>query len=187
MSETDSGRVGDAGRADGPADPNPAVSAKGAHPSRVVHLRNGRAARHPQVYGEGVTWCGKKLLGKPESQEGCVEIFNSYGSELSVSFDPADGTCARCCETFEAAYAAAFPEGLKPIATFCADNPADIERARSFLSPEALNGFFGPGGGGMAAFHAAIRDSDRSGGAIEPAKTGSTEGEGAGPEGIAHD
>jgi hypothetical protein len=55
-----------------------------------------------------------------------------------------------------AAYDAAFPEGPKPIATFHTDSPEDMERARAVLSPEALNGFFGPGGGGMAAFTAAM-------------------------------
>ncbi len=56
----------------------------------------------------------------------------------------------------DAAYKAAFPEGPKPIATFRADSPEDMARAKALLSPEALNGFFGPGGGGMPAFVAAM-------------------------------
>lgn len=66
-------------------------------------------------------------------------------------------------EELDAGYKEAFPDDLKPIATFRADNPADIERAKALLSPEALNGFFGHGGGGMPAFMAAVEASgDRS-------------------------
>lgn len=56
----------------------------------------------------------------------------------------------------DAGYRAAFPDGPKPVATFRLDNPADIERAKAALSPEALNRFFGPGGTGMAGFMAAV-------------------------------
>src|SRR3546814_5186491 len=34
-------------------------------------------------------------------------------------------------------YAEAFPEGPKPIATFRLDNPADVERAKAILGPDA--------------------------------------------------
>src|SRR3546814_9320215 len=58
-------------------------------------------------------------------------------------------------------YAEAFPEGPKPIATFRLDNPADVERAKAILGPDALNHFFGPNGGGMKAFMEADRKSTR--------------------------
>ena len=121
-----------------------------------VHLRNGRAAQHLTTHGRGTTWCGKKLIGPPERQEGEVAIFSVYGSDVAVSDDPQSGTCGRCAAAFDAAYQAAFPDGLKPVATFRLDNPDDVERAKAVLSPEALNGFFGPGGGGMGSFVAAI-------------------------------
>lgn len=60
-------------------------------------------------------------------------------------------------EELSAAYNEAFPDGPKPIATFNLNNPDDVERAKAALSPEALNRFFGPGGGGMPAFEAALR------------------------------
>lgn len=63
-------------------------------------------------------------------------------------------------EELDAGFRAAFPEGPKPIATFRADNPADVERAKALLSPAALNGFFGPGGGGMEAFMAAVEAAE---------------------------
>lgn len=60
-------------------------------------------------------------------------------------------------EELDTAYRAEFGDGPpEPIATFRADNPADMERAAALLSPEALNGFFGAGGGGMPAFMAAV-------------------------------
>lgn len=49
----------------------------------------------------------------------------------------------------EAGYREAFPDGPQPVATFRADNPADMERAKALLSPEALNRYFGPAGLGM--------------------------------------
>jgi hypothetical protein len=54
----------------------------------------------------------------------------------------------------EAGYREAFPEGPKPIATFHADNASDLERAKSLLSPEALNRYFGLAGLGMAQWMA---------------------------------
>lgn len=122
----------------------------------VVHLRNGRADRHPRTFGDGAAWCGKKLLGKPEASEGGIDTFLVYGSEVRVTFDPVQGTCERCRAAFDAAYYAAFPNGPEPLATFRSDNPEDMERAKAALSPEALNRFFGPGGVGMAAFKAAL-------------------------------
>lgn len=63
-------------------------------------------------------------------------------------------------EELSAAYNAAFPDGLPgPIATFDLNNPADVERAKSLLSPDALHRFFGPGGGGLPALDSAIRGS----------------------------
>jgi hypothetical protein len=111
--------------------------------------------------GGGKTWYGKKLLGKSEDSGGGIETFTSYGNRIDVSYNPKQGTCERCSAAFEAAYAAAFPEGPKPIATFRADNPADLERAKNLFSPEALKRFFGPGGGGIAELEDAIRDSGR--------------------------
>lgn len=90
-----------------------------------------------------------------------AEVFTSYGAQVYVSFDPSSGTCPRCRDAFDTAYAAAFPDGLKPIATFKLGDPDDMARAKSVLSPEALNGFFGPGGGGMPAFIAAMEDSGK--------------------------
>lgn len=161
-------------------------AASGFDPSRgVLHLRNGRAQRHPQTYGDGKTWCGKKLLGQPETGEDGVETFISYGNKIHTTYAPDAGTCERCREAFEGAYAAAFPEGLKPVATFRLDSPSDVARAKAVLSPEALNSFFGPGGSGMAAFDAALRDSDGCGEAGETAKQGSTRRATARAEGIA--
>ncbi|AMU89866.1 hypothetical protein ATM17_12555 [Sphingopyxis macrogoltabida] len=59
-------------------------------------------------------------------------------------------------EELAAGYAAAFPDEPKPIATFRADVPEDIEAAKAVLSPDALNRFFGPDGGGADAWIAAI-------------------------------
>jgi hypothetical protein len=127
-------------------------------PSAVgtVHLRNGRAERHPRTRGVGKTWCGKSLLGQPEDAGTGIETFTSYGDQIHVTYDPQQGTCARCSEAFEAAFAAAFPERSQPIATFRYDNPDDMRRAKAVLGPDALDRFFGPGGGGMAAFEAAL-------------------------------
>lgn len=127
----------------------------------AIHLRNGQAERHPQTFGGGKTWCGKKLLGESLGAENGVFTYSSYGALIEATLDPDYGTCERCREAFDTAYAAAFPDGLKPIATFRADNPDDMERAKAALSPEALNSFFGPGGGGMAAFEAALRGDAR--------------------------
>lgn len=125
----------------------------------VTHLRNGSAQRHRWTLGDGVTWCGKKLIGKPEQGDDGAEVFNTYGNRLIVASDPARGSCQRCREAFDTAYAAAFPDGLKPIATFRTDDPADMACARAALSPEALTGFFGPGGGGISAFMAALEET----------------------------
>lgn len=66
-------------------------------------------------------------------------------------------------EELSAAYAAAFPDGPKPIATFRADNPADVERLKSIVGREALERTFGPGGGGMPAFVEAIERAGKGG------------------------
>jgi hypothetical protein len=62
-------------------------------------------------------------------------------------------------EELDAGYRAAFPDGPKPIATFRLNNPEDVERAKAVLSPEALAKFFGPNGGGMSAWMAAVEGS----------------------------
>src|SRR3546814_2771475 len=59
-------------------------------------------------------------------------------------------------EELAAAYAETFPDGPKPIATFRADNPDDVARLKSVIGPDALQGIFGPGGGGIPAFMAAM-------------------------------
>jgi len=135
----------------------------GFDPSRsTIHLRNGRAQRHPQTFGDGKTWCGKKLLGKPETTSDGLETFTSYGAEITATIDPSQASCTRCSEAFDAAYSAAFPEGPKPIATFRFDSPEDMERAGKVLSAEAMKRYFGPGGGGVEAFVQSVRDSDGS-------------------------
>lgn len=63
--------------------------------------------------------------------------------------------CRQCEDEAHKAYRAAFPEGAKPIATFRLDDPADMERARRLLEPEALRRHFGPGGGGTGTPQAA--------------------------------
>lgn len=65
--------------------------------------------------------------------------------------------CLQCEGEARKAYRAAFPEGPKPIATFRLDDPADMERARRLLGPDALRRHFGPGGGGTASFEASLR------------------------------
>jgi hypothetical protein len=141
-----------------------------------IHLRNGRAGGHPQTFGEGITWCGKKLLGKPERTEPGCEVFISYGSEVHVTIDPEAGSCPRCRTAFDAAYAAAFPDGLKPIATFRADNPEDMERAKKLLSPETMNRFFGPYGEGMSAYERFINPVPTPGAARSAPSTSPTGG-----------
>lgn len=66
-------------------------------------------------------------------------------------------------EELEAGYKAAFPDGPKPIATFRADVPEDMEAAKKVLSPEALNKFFGPEGGGIDAWMEAVEAAGQRG------------------------
>ncbi|GJD92871.1 hypothetical protein [Methylobacterium iners] len=66
--------------------------------------------------------------------------------------------CLACEGEAEKAYRAAFPDGPKPLATFRLDDPADLERARRLIGPEAIEKHFGPGGGGMPAFEASLRE-----------------------------
>jgi hypothetical protein len=104
----------------------------------LLHIRNGRAQRHQRTLGDGVTWCGKKLLGHPERDESDRQVFSSYGAEVHVTDNPGGGTCSRCRTAFDAAYAAAFPNGPQPIATFRLDSPEDMARAKAMFSPDAL-------------------------------------------------
>jgi hypothetical protein len=68
------------------------------------------------------------------------------------------GGCLQCEAEAEKAYRRAFPDGPpKPLATFRTDDPADMERARRLIGPEAIAKHFGPGGGGMAAFEASLK------------------------------
>ena len=48
------------------------------------------------------------------------------------------GGCLQCEAEAAKAYGRAFPEGPKPLATFRLDNPADVERARRLIGPEAI-------------------------------------------------
>lgn len=67
-------------------------------------------------------------------------------------------------EELSEAYKAQFPDGAPgPLATFDLKNPADVERAKSLFSPDALHRFFGPDGGGLPALEAAIRDGETEG------------------------
>ena len=114
-----------------------------------LHLRNGRDySDHRHTFGQGTTWCGKKLVGRPIVGKDC-DVWSCYGAELLVVDDPARSTCEHCNRAFDAAYAKAFPEGLKPIATFKLDDPADMDRARKAIGAEALAKAFGPAGRGM--------------------------------------
>jgi hypothetical protein len=121
----------------------------------ILHIRNGRAT-------SPATWCGKKLIGKPERVEGCVETYLSYGSEIAVTFDPDPNApaCATCRERFETAYASAFPTGLEPIATFKLDDPADVERMKGALGADALRHAFGPEGDGLAEVERNLRGEE---------------------------
>jgi hypothetical protein len=95
----------------------------------------------------------------------CMEPFHMHRKRMSAPPICAKGGVYREAteEELDAGYKAAFPDGPQPIATFRADNPADLERAKAALSPEALNKFFGPGGGGMAAFEAALKQGSQNG------------------------
>lgn len=122
----------------------------------MIHMRNGRAERHRRTMGAGTTWCGKKLLGQPDCDGEGIETFTSYGNQVRTTYDEMFVTCQPCLDAFEESYRSAFPDAPKPIATFRADSPEDMERARAFLSPEALNKFFSPYGGGMPALMEAL-------------------------------
>lgn len=91
----------------------------------------------------------------------CMEPFSAHRHRIAAAPICQRGGVYREAtpEELDAGYAAAFPEGPKPIATFRLDSPEDVARAKAALSPEALTKFFGPGGGGMAAFQAAITAS----------------------------
>lgn len=67
------------------------------------------------------------------------------------------GGCLQCEVEAEKAFRRACPEMPKPLATFRTDDPADMERARRLIGPEAIAKHFGPGGGGMAAFEASLK------------------------------
>ena len=104
----------------------------------VTHIRNGRAPSRSHVFGGGETWCGKKLVGEPGVLDCGTEVFNSYGSVVLASIDPASGSCRSCRSAFDAAYSEEFPDGPKPIATFHRDDPADMALAKAFFSPEGI-------------------------------------------------
>jgi hypothetical protein len=99
----------------------------------IIHLRNGRKDGWPTTRGEGVTWCGKKLIGDPIRKEGEVVTYSVYGSEVSATLDLDQGDCAICRQRFDTAYDAAFPEGLKPIATIRLDDPDAVEKLQDLM------------------------------------------------------
>jgi hypothetical protein len=110
--------------------------------SGPIHMRNGRLPMRD------ATWCGKKLLGRPECDGDGIETFYVYGADVRTTYDEPFVTCQRCLESFDVSYRAAFPDGPKPIATIYADNP----RAKELLGPETMTRFFGPNGEGAAAY-----------------------------------
>jgi hypothetical protein len=57
--------------------------------------------------------------------------------------------CLACEAEANAEYKRQFPDGPKPIATFCLDNPGDVAALKKVFSREALQKAFGEGGGGM--------------------------------------
>jgi hypothetical protein len=136
----------------------------------TIHLRNGRAApgrtlTHNTVRGVGQTWCGKKLIGEPDEVSGDgIETFIVYGNRIEVAADPSPEiiSCQVCRDRFDTAYAAEFPDGLQPLATFRTDNPGDVERARSILNADNLRRVLGPGGGGIAELTEQLRSGEPS-------------------------
>lgn len=99
----------------------------------VTHIRNGRAPSRSHVFGCGETWCGKKLVGEPETLDCGTEVFSSYGAIVQASIDPARCSCRSCRNAFDAAYSEAFPDGPTPIATLRLDEPADMNLAKAFF------------------------------------------------------
>jgi hypothetical protein len=59
--------------------------------------------------------------------------------------------CIYCESEADAAYKRAFPEGVKPIASF-PNTPDGLAAARAVIGKEALEKAFGPNGGGLAEF-----------------------------------
>lgn len=91
----------------------------------------------------------------------CMEPYRAHRPRMSAPPTCSKGGVYREAteEELAAAYHAAFGDGPpEPIATFDLSDPADVERAKSVLSPEALTKFFGAAVGlGMAAFESALR------------------------------
>lgn len=93
----------------------------------------------------------------------CMEPHHAHRTRMEAApLCPGGGGTYREATEAElgAAYDEAFPNGLQPIATFNLNDPADVERAKKALSPAALNSFFGPGGGGTAAFEQALKGEE---------------------------
>lgn len=88
--------------------------------------------------GGGATWCGKELLGKSDHSDDGLDTFTSSSAQVYTTFDSNGGTCEKCRPAFDAAYDAAFPNGLKPIVRFRLKSPASMANAREMRSPEAL-------------------------------------------------
>jgi|TARA_R100000501_G_scaffold13857_1_gene25417 hypothetical protein len=94
----------------------------------------------------------------------CMAPYNAHRPRMSAAPTCPTGGGAYHEATereLEDGYQAAFPDGLKPIATFRADDPASLEHARSVLSPEALDRYFGPEGEGVEAWMEAVERTAR--------------------------
>lgn len=132
----------------------------------TIHLRNGRVHQHRGMGlqdNQGKTWCGKKLFGPAENLPGGLEVFTSYGERVEVTLDPEQGNCPHCRSRFDAAYAAAFPNGPQPIATFRLDDPASVAQARAILGADNLARVFGADGGGIAELDEQLRATQAQG------------------------
>lgn len=68
--------------------------------------------------------------------------------------------CLYCKAEADKDYRRAFPDGLKPFATFDMTTPEGIARARRVIGVEAIKKAFGPGGGGVADVVKNARDAD---------------------------
>lgn len=94
----------------------------------------------------------------------CMEPYNAHRQRMSAPPICRNHKVYREAteEELHAAYTAKFGDGPpEPITTFRHDNPQDMERLKNVLGADALSGFFRPGGGGMDAFDAALREAGR--------------------------
>ena len=57
--------------------------------------------------------------------------------------------CCACDDEADKAFRRAFPDGVKPLATYNTDDPEDMARCKEVFGAESLRHAFGEGGGGM--------------------------------------